>query len=45
MWNMDLPTSSDNIKIKIKMPNYSEAPPVSSKAQNQDLKDMDIREL
>ena len=33
---------SDHIQIKIKMPNPSQEPPVSSKVQNQDLKDMDV---
>ena len=32
---------SDYIQIKIKMTNPSQEPPVSSKAQNEDLKDMD----
>ena len=32
----------DNIHIKIKMPNLSQELPSSSKAQNQDLKDMEI---
>ena len=30
------------IQIKIKMPNLCQEPPVSSKAPNQDLKDMDV---
>ena len=34
--------TSDHIKIKIKMPNPSQKPQASSKAQNEDLKDMDI---
>ena len=34
--------SSDHIQIKIKMPNPSQEPPASSKAPNQDLKDMDV---
>ena len=33
--------TSDHIQIKIKMPNPSQEPPVSSKAPNEDLKDMD----
>ena len=33
---------SDHIKIKIKMPNPSQEPPASSKAPNEDLKDMDV---
>ena len=32
--------TSDNNPIKIKMPNPSQEPPASSKAYNQDLKDM-----
>ena len=31
-----------NIQIIIKMQNPSQEPPVSSKAPNQDLKDMDV---
>ena len=34
--------TSDNIQIKIKIPNPIEEPPASSKTQNQDLKDMDV---
>ena len=34
--------NSDHIQIKIKMPNFSQEPPVSSKAPNEDLKDMDV---
>ena len=30
------------IKIKIKIPNPSQEPPASSKAPNEDLKDMDV---
>ena len=33
---------SDHIQIKVKMPNPSQGPPASSKAPNQDLKDMDV---
>ena len=33
---------SDHIQIKMKIPNPSQEPPVSSKAPNQDLKDMDV---
>ena len=40
--NMGPPKTSDHIQIKIKMPNPSQVPPVSSKALNKDLKDMDI---
>ena len=31
---------SDHVQIKIKMPNPSQEPPASSKAPNDDLKDM-----
>ena len=34
--------TGDHIQIKIKMPNPSQEPPASSKAPNEDLKDMDI---
>ena len=34
--------TSDHIQIKIKMPNPSQEPSASSKAQNEDLKDMDV---
>ena len=40
--NIDVPKTSDHIEIKIKMPNPSQEPPVSSKAPNEDLKDMDV---
>ena len=39
---MGISKTSDHIQIKIKMPNPSEEPPASSKAPNQDLKDMDV---
>ena len=39
---MDLSNTRDHIQIKIKMPNPSQEPPASSKAQNEDLKDMDF---
>ena len=39
---MVVPKTSDHIKIKIKMPKPSQGPPVSSKAKNKDLKDMDV---
>ena len=32
----------DHTQIKIKMPNTSQDPPASSKAPNEDLKDMDV---
>ena len=34
--------TSDHIQIKINIPNPSQEPPASSKAPNQDLKDMDV---
>ena len=39
---MDVSNISDHIQIKIKMPNPSQEPPTSSKAPNQDLKDIDV---
>ena len=39
---MGVSKTSDHIQIKIKMPNPSQEPPASSKAQNNDLKDMDV---
>ena len=39
---MGLSKTSDHVQIKIKMPNLSEEPPVSSKAPNEDLKTMDV---
>merc|ERR1711954_23509 len=39
--NMGVPKTSDQIQINIRMPNPSQEPPASSKAPNQDLKDMD----
>ena len=39
---MGISKISDPIQIKIKMPNPSQEPPASSKALNQDLKDMDV---
>ena len=39
---MGVPKTSDHIQINIRMPNPSQEPPASSKAPNQDLKDMDI---
>ena len=40
--NMSVSKTSDHIQIKIKMPNSCQARPASSKAQNQDLEDMDV---
>ena len=39
---MGISKTSDHIKIKIKIPNPSQEPPASSKAPNEDLKDMDV---
>ena len=39
---MYVPKDSDNIQSRIEMPNPSQEPTVSSKAPNQDLKDMDV---
>ena len=39
---MDVSKTSDPIQIKIKMPNPSQEPPVSSKAPNEGLKDMEV---
>ena len=39
---MGVSNTSDHIKIKIKMPNPSQEPPMSSKAPNEDLKEMDV---
>merc|ERR1712081_165470 len=40
--NMCVPKTSDHIQINIRMPNPSQEPPASSKAPNEDLKDMDL---
>ena len=42
IWNLGLPNTSDHIKINIRMPNPSQEPPASSKAPNQDLKDINV---
>ena len=39
---MDVSETSDHIQIKIKMPNPSQEPPASSKAPNEDLKDLNV---
>ena len=39
---MGVSKASDYIKINIKMSNPSQTPPVSSKAQNQDLKNLNV---
>ena len=38
---MDVPKTSENIQIKVKIPNTSQEPPASSKASYQGLKDID----
>ena len=39
---MGVSKTSDHIQIKIKIPNLCQEPPASSKAPNEDLKDMDV---
>ena len=39
---MGVPKTSYHIKINIRIPNPSQEPPASSKALNEDLKDMDV---
>ena len=39
---MGIAMTSDHIQIKIKMSNPSQEPPAPYKAQNQDLKDIDV---
>ena len=39
---MAVSKTSNHIQIKKKMPNPSQEPPASSKAPNEDLKDMDV---
>ena len=39
---MDASKTSYHMQIKIKIPNLVQEPPASSKAPNQDLKDMDV---
>ena len=41
---MDLPKTNAHIHIKIKIPNSSQEPSVSSKSQNEDLTHVDITE-
>ena len=40
IWNMGVSKASHHNQIKIKMPNPSQECPASSKAPNEDLKDM-----
>ena len=42
MWIGSVSETSDHIQIMIKMPNPSQEPPASSKAQTEYLKDMDV---
>merc|ERR1711954_521807 len=42
IWIIDISKTSDYIQINIKMPIPSQEPPASSKASNEDLKDMDV---
>ena len=42
IWNMNVPKTSDHIRINIRMPNPSQEPPASSKAPNEDLVDLDV---
>ena len=39
---MGISKTIDHIQTKIKIPNHSQEPPVSSNAQNKGLKDMDV---
>ena len=39
---MGLEKTTDHTQIKIRLPNPSQKPPVSSRAANKDLKDMDV---
>jgi len=39
---MSVPKTSDHIQVNIRMPNPSQEHPASSKAPNEDLKDMDV---
>ena len=40
--NLGISKTDDHIRIKIKMPNISQEPPVSSKSPKKDLEDMDV---
>ena len=42
IWNISVSKTSDHIQIKIKMPNPCQEPPVSTKAPNDNLKDMGV---
>ena len=41
-WNSEYGLTSDHVKINIRMQNPCQEPTMSSKAQNVDLKDMDV---
>ena len=42
IWKISVSKTSDHIRIKIKIPNPSQEPPTSSKAPNQELKDINV---
>ena len=42
IWIMGVSKTSDHTQIKIKMPNPSQEPPVFSKVQNKNLKDIGV---
>ena len=42
IWIIGISETSNYIQIKIKMPMPSQEPPVSSKAPNEDLKDINV---
>ena len=42
IWNLVVSKTNDPIQILVKMPNPSQGPLASSKAKNQDLKDMNF---
>ena len=42
IWSRGEPKTSDHIQINIRIQNSSQEPPASSKAQNRDLKNMDV---
>ena len=42
IWVIGISKTSDHIQIRIKMPNPCQEPQASSKAPNEDLKDMDV---
>ena len=41
-WNMDVSKTSGHIQIKMKMLNPNQEPQASTKAQNEDINDMDV---